>query len=122
MYEKMYMIYLDRHRLYLPFVLSRNPEEDLPGIFRDFAFQDLLTILRYPYNVVLNFVYSVFRSSDWAHTPILYLFLCLPSSFARIHPGSKLPGILRCTNKPKHLSASSTAVRSIALSESRPRQ
>ena len=95
----MYMIYLDRHLLYLPFVLSRNPQEDLPGIFRDFACHDLLSILRDPYNVVLNIIYSVFRSSYWAHTPILYLFLFLPSSFVRIHPGSKLPGILRCTNK-----------------------
>jgi len=95
MYEKMYMIYLDRHLLYLPFILSRNLYEDLPGIFRDFACQDLLSILRYPYNVVFNIVYSVFCSSYWAHSPILYLFLFLPSSFARIHPGSKLPGILR---------------------------
>ncbi len=80
MYEKMYMIYLDRHRLYLPFVLSRNPQEDLPGIFRDFACHDLLSILRDPYNVVLNIIDSVFRSSYWAHTPILYLF-----SFSRPH-------------------------------------
>ena len=102
MYEKMYMIFLDRHLLYLPFILSRNPLEDLPGIFRNFACQDLLSILRHPYYVVFNIVYSVFRSSYWAHTPILYLFLFLPASFARIHPGSKLPGILRYTNKGVH--------------------
>ena len=94
----MNMIFHYFHRIYPELILLSNLIKYDLQVFRNFFTKNILPVLRYPYQVIFQIIYGMFRPS-YPHAAVIlksdYLMqIHLPRlSASHFHPASKLTGI-----------------------------
>ena len=94
-----HMIFHDFHRIYPELILLGNQLKDLFQILHNFPTQYVLPVLRYPYQVILQIIYSVFCPS-YSHAilispiqPFRQMSYHPRLTASHFPPASKLAGI-----------------------------
>ncbi len=93
----MHMVFPDSYRIYLKFIFLSYLFKHFFEIFRYFSIQYLFPIFRYPYQMVLQIVNSMF-GPFYSHAVFISIIRLFGNPFLRLaanhfHPPSKLRGI-----------------------------
>ncbi len=92
--KQMYMFFHYFHRINLKFILLCYLLKYFLQSIRYFSLKGSLSIFWYPYKMILQVIYTVFTSSQWAHAHIVQKSI-LTSSGCPFHPSSKATGYSR---------------------------